>query len=240
MTKKLEGKVAVITGATSGMALATAKLFVEEGAYVFITGRRQEQLDAAVKEIGKNVTGVQGDAGNLADLDRLYNAVKAKKGHIDILYASAGLGEFNIPLGAITEANFEDLLRLRTAWEECQASRKRDAIYVYLTAVFDLVAWWATANRALDLAHKALRLQSICPFAGEKPFAAIIRCTADPAKVDKRTRSKWSRALRYALEYKPPSEPLDQFIKRKGGINECASRCTRRLGRSRAFQHKAS
>jgi NADP-dependent 3-hydroxy acid dehydrogenase YdfG len=71
MTKKLEGKVAVLTGATSGMALATAKLFVEEGAYVFITGRRQEQLDAAVKEIGKNVTGVQGDAGNLADLDRL-------------------------------------------------------------------------------------------------------------------------------------------------------------------------
>jgi len=89
MTKKLEGKVAVITGATSGMALATAKLFVEEGAYVFITGRRQQQLDAAVKEIGKNVTGVQGDAGNLADLDRLYDAVKAKKGHIDVLYASA-------------------------------------------------------------------------------------------------------------------------------------------------------
>jgi NAD(P)-dependent dehydrogenase (short-subunit alcohol dehydrogenase family) len=108
MTKKLEGKVAVITGATSGMALATAKLFVEEGAYVFITGRRQEQLDAAVKEIGKNVTGVQGDAGNLADLDRLYDAVKAKKGHIDILYASAGVGEFNIPLGAITEANFDN------------------------------------------------------------------------------------------------------------------------------------
>ena len=79
-----------------------------EGAYVFIAGRRQEQLDAAVKEIGKNVTGVQGDAGNLADLDRLYDAVKAKKGHIDILYASAGLGEFNIPLGAITEANFDN------------------------------------------------------------------------------------------------------------------------------------
>ena len=108
MTKKLEGKVAVITGATSGMALATAKLFVEEGAYVFITGRRQQQLDAAVKEIGKNVTGVQGDAGNLADLDRLYDAVKAKKGHIDILYASAGVGEFNIPLGVITEANFDN------------------------------------------------------------------------------------------------------------------------------------
>src|SRR6266480_6474381 len=84
--KKLENRIAVITGATSGMALATAKLFVEEGAYVFITGRRQEMLDKAVKEIGKNITGVQGDAGNLADLDRLYDAVKAKKGHIVILY----------------------------------------------------------------------------------------------------------------------------------------------------------
>ena len=73
---KLEGKVAVITGATSGMALATARRFVMEGAYVFVTGRRQEQLDAAVNEIGRNVTGVQGDAGNLADLDRLYETVK--------------------------------------------------------------------------------------------------------------------------------------------------------------------
>jgi NAD(P)-dependent dehydrogenase (short-subunit alcohol dehydrogenase family) len=107
MSKKLEGKIAVITGATSGMALATAKLFVEEGAYVFITGRRQEQLDDAVKEIGKNVTGVQGDAGNLADLDRLYETVKAKKGSIDILYASAGYGDFNVPLGSITEGNFD-------------------------------------------------------------------------------------------------------------------------------------
>jgi NAD(P)-dependent dehydrogenase (short-subunit alcohol dehydrogenase family) len=107
MPKKLEGKIAVITGATSGMALATAKLFVEEGAYVFITGRRQEQLDHAVKEIGSNVTGVQGDAGNLADLDRLYETVKAEKGHIDILYASAGTGDFNVPIGSITEASFD-------------------------------------------------------------------------------------------------------------------------------------
>ena len=104
---KLEGKVAVITGATSGMALATAKLFVEEGAHVFITGRRREQLDKAIKEIGRNVTGVQGDAGNLADLDRLYETVRAEKGHIDILYASAGVGDFNMPLGSITEASFD-------------------------------------------------------------------------------------------------------------------------------------
>lgn len=82
MPEKLAGKVAVITGATSGMALATARLFVEEGAYVFITGRRQKELDEAVDSIGRNVTGVQGDAGKLAELDRLYETVKAKKGHI--------------------------------------------------------------------------------------------------------------------------------------------------------------
>jgi len=104
---KLEGKVAVITGATSGLALASAKLFVQEGAYVFITGRRQDQLDKAVKEIGKNVTGVQGDAGKLADLDRLYDTVRAQKGHIDVLYASAGVGDFNVPLGSITEESFD-------------------------------------------------------------------------------------------------------------------------------------
>ncbi len=105
--EKLKGKIAVITGATSGMALATAKLFVEEGAYVFITGRRQAQLDAAVKEIGKNVTGVQGDVGNLADLDRLYETVKTRKGNIDIVFASAGIGDFNVPLGSITEKSFD-------------------------------------------------------------------------------------------------------------------------------------
>jgi NAD(P)-dependent dehydrogenase (short-subunit alcohol dehydrogenase family) len=103
---KLKDKVAVITGATSGMALATAKLFVEEGAYVFITGRREAQLDAAVKSIGQNVTGVQGDAGTLADLDRLFEKVKSTKGHIDILFASAGIGDFGVPLGKITEESF--------------------------------------------------------------------------------------------------------------------------------------
>src|SRR5271155_2919034 len=103
---KLDGKVAVITGATSGMALATARLFVEEGAYVFITGRRKEQLDQAVKAIGKNVTGVQGDAANLADLDRLYETVKKEKGKIDVLFASAGVGEF-APIGQVTEEHFD-------------------------------------------------------------------------------------------------------------------------------------
>jgi NAD(P)-dependent dehydrogenase (short-subunit alcohol dehydrogenase family) len=103
---KLEGKVAVITAATSGMALATAKLFVKEGAYVFITGRRKDKLDEAVKLIGKNATGVQGDASNLADLDRLYDTVKREKGKIDILFASAGQGEL-AKLEEVTEEHFD-------------------------------------------------------------------------------------------------------------------------------------
>jgi hypothetical protein len=129
-----------------------------------------------------------------------------------------------------TEALKQDLLRLQTAWDECQASRDRDAIYGYLTAVFELVVWWTAENRAFERAHQALRLRHITLFDHEEPVAAVIRCTADPAKVDKRTRSKWSRALRYALEYKAPSEPLDQFIKRKGGINSCAERFSRTSG----------
>ena len=108
---KLENKVAVITGATSGMALATAKLFVNEGAYVFITGRRKSELDAAVKAIGRNVTGVQGDAAKLADLDRLFEAVKAEKGHIDIIFASAGRAN-PAPLGQVTEEQFDQMFDL--------------------------------------------------------------------------------------------------------------------------------
>jgi len=102
---KLEGKVAVITGGNSGLGLATAERFVAEGAYVFITGRRQAELDAAVKRLGKNVSGVQGDISNLGDLDRLYASVKEQKGRIDILFANAGLGAF-VPLGAITEEHY--------------------------------------------------------------------------------------------------------------------------------------
>ena len=103
---KLEGKVAVVTGGNSGIGLATAKRFVAEGAHVFITGRRHAELDAAVSQIGKNVSGVQGDVPNLADLDRLYATVKQQKGRVDVLFANAGLGEF-VPLGQITEAHFD-------------------------------------------------------------------------------------------------------------------------------------
>ena len=108
MGGKLEGKVAVITGGNSGIGFATAKRFVAEGAYVFITGRRQAQLDAAVQEIGSNAAGVQGDVAILADLDRLYAAVKASKGRVDILFANAGVAEF-APLGTITEEHFDKI-----------------------------------------------------------------------------------------------------------------------------------
>lgn len=109
--KKLQNKIAVITGGTSGMALATAKLFVEEGAYVFITGRRKEQLDKAIKIIGKNVTGVQGDASNLKDLDHLYDVVRKEKGKIDILFASAGKGEL-ADVTEVTEEQFDTTFNL--------------------------------------------------------------------------------------------------------------------------------
>jgi len=103
---KLQGKVVVITGGSSGLALESAKRFVEEGAYVFIVGRRQEQLDEAVKLIGRNVTDVRGDVSNLDDLDRLFDTVKREKGKIDILFASAGKGEA-AKLGEITEEHFD-------------------------------------------------------------------------------------------------------------------------------------
>ena len=104
---KLDGKVAVITGATSGMALAGAKLFVDEGAHVFISGRRKDELEQAVELIGRNVTGVQGDSADLDDLDRLFDTVKQEKGSIDVLWASAGTGAQS-KLGEITEENFDD------------------------------------------------------------------------------------------------------------------------------------
>src|SRR6476661_6325230 len=108
---KLDGKVAVITGATSGMALAGAKLFVDEGAHVFISGRRKDALDEAIAHIGRNVTGVQGDSADLDDLDRLYETVKQEKGSIDVLWASAGTGEA-LPLGEITEEHFDAAFNL--------------------------------------------------------------------------------------------------------------------------------
>jgi len=106
MSKKLEGKIALVTGGSTGIGLATAKQFVAEGAYVFITGRRQPELDAAVKTIGSNVTAIKADASNLADLDALYAQITKEKGRLDVVFANAGGGEF-APLGSITEEHFD-------------------------------------------------------------------------------------------------------------------------------------
>jgi len=103
---KLEGKIALVTGGNSGIGLATAKEFVKEGAHVFITGRRQQELDAAVKEIGKNVTAVKGDVAKLDDLDRLFAQIKRDKGKLDIVFANAGFATY-APLGTITEEFFD-------------------------------------------------------------------------------------------------------------------------------------
>ena len=111
ITKRLDVKIAVVTGGSSGIGLATAQRFVQEGAYVFITGRRQSELDKAVNQIGKNVTDVQADVSNLEDLRRLYDVVKQQKGRIDILFANAGIAE-SAPLGSITEDHFDKIFNI--------------------------------------------------------------------------------------------------------------------------------
>jgi NAD(P)-dependent dehydrogenase (short-subunit alcohol dehydrogenase family) len=108
---KLEGKVALITGGNSGIGLATAKEFVNEGAYAFITGRREPELAAAAKDIGRNVTGVQGDVSNLADLDRLFAQIKKEKGKLDIVFANAGIAKY-APLGTITEEFYDSIFNI--------------------------------------------------------------------------------------------------------------------------------
>src|SRR5579862_2595810 len=105
---RLEGKVALITGGNSGIGFATAQQFVKEGAYVFITGRSQTKLDEAVKKVGSNVTGVQGDVSKLEDLDRLFAQIKKEKGRLDIVFANAGIAKY-APLGAIDEAHYDSI-----------------------------------------------------------------------------------------------------------------------------------
>jgi hypothetical protein len=130
------------------------------------------------------------------------------------------------------EALKANLSRLEDEFETYQTTRDCDGIYSYLAAVFELVRWWKHEQKAIEYARRALvmqRRQSVPKIT--EPFAAVIYCTADSEKVDYRMRSKWSRVLRYAAEFKDLDEPLADFIKRRGGINKCATRYTRRLGR---------
>jgi NAD(P)-dependent dehydrogenase (short-subunit alcohol dehydrogenase family) len=108
MSKKLEGKIAIVTGGSTGIGLAAAKEFVAQGAYVYITGRRQAELDKAVETIGSSATGIRADSASLSDLDRVYDQIKQERGRIDIVFANAGVGAF-APLGAITEEHFDGI-----------------------------------------------------------------------------------------------------------------------------------
>jgi hypothetical protein len=123
------------------------------------------------------------------------------------------------------------LADVRKAWTDSQLTRDRSAIYGYLHTVFMQVDWWAKNPLEKDEALRALKAQNPKLVLPADPFAVVIACTADSKKVDGKTRSKWSRVLRYAAEYKPEEELLRDFLQRKGGINKCASRYTRRLRR---------
>jgi NAD(P)-dependent dehydrogenase (short-subunit alcohol dehydrogenase family) len=188
ITKRLEGKTAVITGGNSGIGLATAQRFVQEGAFVFISGRRQDELDKAVKQIGRNVMGVQGDVSNMADLDRLYATVKQEKGRIDVLFANAGIGGF-IPLGSITESHFDKIFSINVKGQLFTVQKAlplfQDGGSIILTAsvggskgVEALSVYNATKaairsfarSWTVDLKHHKIRVNAVSPGAIDTPM----------------------------------------------------------------------
>lgn len=122
-----------------------------------------------------------------------------------------------------------ELISARVAWKEYQSTRKRDAVYDYLRAVFAIVQRWKKEHRAKVKSYQALRATGRCSQARNlEPFAAVIFCTSDPHKADSKTRSKWYRAIRYAERFKADSQSVAQFIKSRGGINECAARASKK------------
>ena len=189
MGNKLEGKIAVITGGASGIGLATAKRFVSEGAYVFIIDRNKKELDTAVSEIGKNVSsGIQSDVSNLADLDRSFDVVKDQKGHIDILFANAGIIQF-APLGKISEEHFDKVFGINVKGLLFTVQKAlpifRDGGSIILTASIgaskgaeELSIYHATkaAIRSfarcwtLDLKHRKIRVNAVSPGSIDTPF----------------------------------------------------------------------
>ena len=203
--KKLEGKVAVITGGNSGIGLATAQRFAEEGAHVFITGRRQGELDAAVRDIGKNVTGVQGDVSKLADLDRLYAAVKQQQGRIDVLFANAGGGEL-APLGGISEEHFDKAFRVNVKGllftvqkalplfrdggsiilnASIAGSKGMEAFSVYSAAKAAVRSF--ARSWTVDLKHRKIRVNAISPGPIETPGYSNLGLSEEQIKEFKTT-----------------------------------------------------
>jgi NAD(P)-dependent dehydrogenase (short-subunit alcohol dehydrogenase family) len=194
ITKRLDGKITVITGGNSGIGLATAQRFVDEGAYVFITGRRQNELDVAVKQIGKNnVTGVQGDVSNIADLDRLYDTVKQQKGRIDVLFANAGIIEL-APVGSITESHFDKIFSVNvkgllftvqkalTLFQDggsiiltgsIGGSKGYEGSSVYSAtkaAIRSFARTWT-----IDLKHRKIRVNAISPGPIDTPMTSMVQ-----------------------------------------------------------------
>jgi NAD(P)-dependent dehydrogenase (short-subunit alcohol dehydrogenase family) len=186
-SQKLAGKIALVTGGNSGIGLATTKRFIAEGAYVFMSGRRQDQLDAAVQEIGGSATGVQGDISKLADLDRLFATIREQKGCLDILFANAGGGEF-APLGGITEEHFDRAFNTNVKGTLFTVQKAlpllTDGGSIILTAsttsvkgseAFSVYSATKAAIRSfarcwtVDLKHRKIRVNALSPGATETP-----------------------------------------------------------------------
>jgi NAD(P)-dependent dehydrogenase (short-subunit alcohol dehydrogenase family) len=205
--KRLEGKIAVITGGSSGIGLATAQQFVYDGAYVFIVGRRQNEVDTAVNQIGKNVTGVQGDVSNLSDLDRLYDTVKQQKGRIDILFANACITG-SVPLGSITEAYFDKIFSVNVRGllftvqkalplfqdggsiilsASTLGSKGIEGNSVYgatKAAVRSFARSWT-----VDLKHRKIRVNAISPVTIDTPMISSLVQNQEQAEQLKRSRA---------------------------------------------------
>jgi len=197
---KLEGKTALITGGSSGIGLATAKRFVNEGAYVFITGRRDRELAAAVEEIGRNVTGVQGDVSNLGDLDRLFAQIKREKGKLDVVFANAGVARY-APFGKITEEHYDSMFNTNVKGllftvqkalplmpdgasiilsASVVASKGVPAGAVYSAtkaAVRSFARTWTT-----DLKNRRIRVNAVSPGAIDTPGLNDLMVSSDAAK----------------------------------------------------------
>jgi len=203
--KRLEGKIAVITGGNSGIGLATAQRFVKEGAYVFITGRRQSELDAAVRQIGENVTGVQGDVSNLSDLDRLYDTVKQQKGRIDILFANAGIIGL-LPLGSITEPHFDKIFNINikgllfTVQKALQLFEEGGTIILNASIngskAFEGSSVYSATKAALrsfartwtvDLKYRKIRVNAVSPGPIDTPIIGTVVESEEQAERVKRT-----------------------------------------------------
>lgn len=184
---KLAGKIAVVTGGNSGIGLASAKQFALEGARVFISARRQRELDIAVKDIGHGASGIQADVSKLGDLDRLYETVRADAGHIDVLFANAGVGDF-APLGSISEAHFDRIISINVKGTLFTVQKAlpllKDGSSVILTGsttgtkgtpAFSVYSASKAAIRnfartwVLDLAERAIRVNVLVPGSTSTP-----------------------------------------------------------------------